>query len=452
MNEATPRGLTVRRELTAQEMRQSSETQMAAVAAREKALVEAQFIVAERHPRNWDDVRVQMLKHCARTRFAELARYSRPVGKEFVNGEWVDKRAEGFTTRFTEILAQEMGNIKLTALVTYEDDSTRIVRFSVLDLENNLVKERDVSISKTVERKGVRGKGGWEPPKGRDVIAERINSQGEPTYLVRATPEELRAKTNAEESRSQRDFITRLCPRDILEDCEQAVMQTLAADQQRDPTAYLKRVLDSFAAINIRPSDLEAYIGYHSRQWSPRDIEDLRGLYAAIRDGHTTFQEALAVKYGPAEEESPAEETPAQRHARLHAQMEAQRQQALNRINQLKQQQQQQARPSSDFTAEDQEAHSSSDFTAEDQEAHPVLFSDDAWRSAFSHTLSQLVEGIPEDRAKSIIMNALGRCGYESIEFVQNQDEAALVIDSVREQLPQDPDDSIKRRKRGFGR
>lgn len=323
-NELVPqRGVTTREDFSGTEVQQSPETAMAAVTAKERALVEALFLMSERHPRNWLNVRANILDHCKRPRFAEVARYSRPAGKELVNGEWVEKKAEGFTTRFTEILAQEMGNVKLSASVTYEDELIRIVRFSVLDLQKNLLKEREVSIAKAVERRGFKNKqGGWDPPKGRDVISQRLNSAGEPTFLVKATAEELRAKTNAEESKSQRDFITRMCPRDILEDCEDRVKATLADETQRDPQAFLKKILDRFAELNVMPSDLTAYMGRDPKSWNKKDIDELVGLGAAIRDGHTTFDEAMRIRNAAPEEGE--EETKEQHDARLQRQMRQQ--------------------------------------------------------------------------------------------------------------------------------
>lgn len=323
-NELVPqRGITTREEFGGTEVQQSPETAMAAVTARERAVIEAQCLMAERHPRKWLDVRAAMIDHCKRPKFAAVARYARPTGgKELINGEWVDKEAKGFTTRFTEILAQEMGNIKLGASVAFEDDSIRIVRFSVFDLQKNVIKEREVAIAKAVERKGFKNKQGeWQPPSGREVISSRLNSYGDPTYLVVATAEEIRAKVNSEESKTQRDFIWRLTPRDILEDCEERIKKTLADESARDPDAFLKQLLDGFASMRIKPSDLETYMGRPPQNWNKSDLEELIGLGAAIRDNQITFDEAMRARYSPEDGE---EETREQHDARLQRQMRQQ--------------------------------------------------------------------------------------------------------------------------------
>lgn len=412
--------ITTRDDFAGQEIQQSPETQMAAVAARERALVEAQFLMSERHPRNWDNVRFAMMQHCQRTRFAEIARYSRPVGRELVNGEWVEKKAEGFTTRFTEMLAQEMGNVRLSAVATYEDDLVRIMRFAVLDLEKNVVKEREVAIAKAVERRGYRNKKGeWEPPKGRDVISQRLTTQGEPTYLVRATAEELRAKTNAEESRSQRDFITRLCPRDILEDCEDQIRATLEAEVSKDPEAYRKKILDRFAELNIRPSDLDAYMSRPSRLWNAKDIEELRGLYAAIRDGQTSFDEAMRAKFAQAE---PGEETREEHDARIQRQMRAQE------------------RPMPEEIAEQRIASLRAD---EPQKAKHEPPADERaeWRKRLDRDLNKISAQMTTEKLRPALTRALGALGYESIEQLPDETTAGELLAMVQEMVTTEPTD-----------
>lgn len=303
-------GMTTRQEFGAQQLTAQAETAMAAVTAREQAIIQAEYIMAERHPRVWMNVRSAMLDHCKRPRFSDISRYSKPVGKKFVNGEWVEQKATGFTARFAETLAQEMGSVKPWSQVTFEDDLIRIVRIGVTDLQRNLPRSREVSFAKTVERKGRKDKrtGEWQPPEGREVISQRLNSYGEPTYLVKATEDEMRAKVNSEESKTQRDFILRLCPRDVLEDCEDQVLETMQAEDRRDPLAALKKLLDRFKEFGLIPSDLEQYIGRPVGQFTGSDIQELRELGAAIRDGQTSFQESLRAKYstGP-EDGAPAQ-------------------------------------------------------------------------------------------------------------------------------------------------
>jgi hypothetical protein len=310
--QAGERGLTMRQEFGVNQTQTQAELAVAAVAAREEAMVKAEYVMAERHPRVWLDVRGEMLSHCKRPRFADVSRYAKPVGKKKVNGEWVEEVARGFTARFAETLAQEMGNVKPFSHVTYEDELVRVVRFGVTDLQKNLPRSREVTFAKAVEKRGKKDRqtGNWSPPEGRELVNvnPRLNSYGDPVWLVKATDDEMRNKVNSEESKTQRDFILRLCPRDILEECEDVIARTLSNEDRTDPTAALKRILDRFRELSgITPGDLEQYMGKACAKFGPADLQELRELGAAIRDGVTTFDEAMKAKYTTKDPETGAE-------------------------------------------------------------------------------------------------------------------------------------------------
>lgn len=279
--------------------------------------------MAERHPRVWDRVGQSMLKHCDRPRFAAVSRYAKPVGGKMVDGKWENQYARGFTGRFAETLAQEMGNIKTASFVTAEDDLIRVVRFVVTDIQNNFPRHREVAFTKTVEKKGKRGKGPgeWLPPEGREVISKRITTQGEPTYLVKATDDEMRSKVNSEETKTQRDFILKLCPRDVLEDCEDRILAVLEAKDVEDPLAAGKKCIDAFGEFGVLADSLVTYIGRASRDWAGKDLRDLRELYTAIKEGTTTFDEAMKSKFS--REEDPDAQQDDRRAQQMKQQAEA---------------------------------------------------------------------------------------------------------------------------------
>jgi len=297
----TQRGMMVRDDYTGMEQSQHGDTAMAAVAAREKALVEARFVVAFRNPRNWDNVRVRMMNHCARSGFAEACWYKKPTGRKKINGQWVDTFAEDLSVRFMEMARQEIGNLDVATKVTYEDDRTRIVTASVFDLERNNCDSRDIVLVKVTEKSPVQDRDTkkWGPPPGREVISERLNTSGETVYLCRATEDEIRQKMNSEISKAQRDETKRLIPVDILQDCRDKVTTTRAARLKDDPTAARKKIIDAFAAqpLNVMPDELVDYIGCSLEKCTGAQMDELRGLYTAIKDGEITMAEALKAKY-----------------------------------------------------------------------------------------------------------------------------------------------------------
>lgn len=294
-------GVIARQEFAATQLEATADIAMAAVAAREQAVVQARFLMAERHPRDWDATRVQLLKECESPGFAEVARYARPVGG--------GKIAKGFSIRFIEVAIRCARNIHPENVIVYDDDRIRIMRNSVTDLESNICYTSETIIPKTVERK---------KPEGRTILRERINSQGETTYTVSATEEEVRTRQAALRSIAIRDA-QRFLPGHLLRECEEKLAQTIAKADKSDPQAAKNRLVDAFAEIGVLPMELINFLGHSLDTLQPTEREELRGLYVAIRDGETTFQGALKMKYG-----EPGAETEDQHDARLQRQMERQ--------------------------------------------------------------------------------------------------------------------------------
>jgi len=250
------------------------ETAASAVAAQARAHVEAHYWLARNQPRDWDDVRTLLLKDCERPAFAEQARYHKPVGKGI----------EGPSIRFVEAAIRAMGNVDVAAPVVFSDEHKRIVRVTVVELERNIPYSKDVVIEKTVERQN---------KTGRNVIGERTNSEDKTIYIVEATDDEIANKEGALVSKAIRTLGLRLLPADILEECMDAVIATQAKKDQSDPDAARKRILDAYAALGVMPSELKIYLGHDLDKMTPAELQTLRGLYAAIRDGETTWQAAL---------------------------------------------------------------------------------------------------------------------------------------------------------------
>jgi hypothetical protein len=265
------------------------ETAALAQAEQLKAQVQARYLMALRQPRDWDTVRVRLLKECARPGFAEVARYHKPIGKG----------VEGLSIRFAEAAVRCMTNVLAESSVVYEDDEKRQIRVTVTDLEANVTYPIDVMVSKYVERSKV--------PDGEQAIRVRMNSYNKPVYTVRATEDDLLNKQNAQVSKAIRTAALRLLPGDIQDECEAAILETLAKRDKEDPEAAKKRVLDGFARLGILPTDVRLYIGKPLEQLVESDLAELRALYTALKDGEATWAAALEVKGRKAPEKAAAE-------------------------------------------------------------------------------------------------------------------------------------------------
>lgn len=262
-----------RDEMSATSMATTGETGSTALAAQAEAMVKARFIVALQRPRDIDDVRARMLKECKRPGFAEVAIYRKPIGKG----------VEGLSIRFAEAAIRCMRNIAVETTTLYDDPMKRLVRVNVSDIEANTNYFTDIMVEKTVERRS--------PKDGQEVLGQRLNSNGDVVYLVAATEDELLTKQSALVSKALRTNGLRLIPGDILDECEETLRTVRRKRDAADPDAARKKLCDSFSELGIMPSDLKELLGHDIGSASPAEIDSLRGVFVAIKDGETTWAE-----------------------------------------------------------------------------------------------------------------------------------------------------------------
>lgn len=247
----------------------------AAVAAAEaaKARIQSAYIMAMQRPRDVDVSRDRILKACKRPMFAEKVEFSKPVG---------GKQIKGPSIRFAELALREWGNILSDVQVLYEDDNVRRCRVLVIDLETNASFSKEIQVTKTVERKSV---------KDREIVGERINTNNEKVFIVKATDEELQNKEAALISKALRNEGLRIIPSDIIDESIETAKATLAAKDREDPDAARKKILDAFSEIGVKPKDLEKYLGHKTDTLNPKELADLRSIYRAIKDGEATWMD-----------------------------------------------------------------------------------------------------------------------------------------------------------------
>jgi hypothetical protein len=262
-----------------QEMVQQRETQGSALAARAQAEVQARYIVALQRPRNVEDVRVRLLEHCRRPRFAQVAEYAKPVGRDKVRGPSI---------RFVETALQEYGNVEPDATITYEDDHKRVIRVSVTDLERNVTYHDDAIVEKFVERRA--------PKEGDEVIGSRKNSYGDTVFRIRATEDDFANKANAAVSKKTRNLGLRILPADIVDEAMEVCAQTRQTKDAQNPAAARRQIIDNFTILRVFPPDLDEYLGHSFEQASPAELDELRAAYAAVRDGEAKWVDLIEVQ------------------------------------------------------------------------------------------------------------------------------------------------------------
>jgi len=257
------------------------ETSSSAIAAREKAAVEARFLMALHRPRDFDTSRLRLLKACDRPKFAEVARYAKPVG---------NSRVTGLSVRFAEEARVLWGNMDVTSLLVFDDDERRIYRVQGIDLETNATEGIDVMVEKFVERRQVK--------QGMEVIGSRQNSTGQTVYKIRATEDDMLTKSNAHVSKARRNVILSLLPGDIKEECEQRIIETLRDRDAKDPDGARKAVMESFFSLGVMPAQVADLLGHPLEQINPAELTLLRSYYTALKDGEATWTEIVEAHSG----------------------------------------------------------------------------------------------------------------------------------------------------------
>jgi hypothetical protein len=290
--EAKPGAGTVTRyEGGAQELERRGDTSTALLAAQAEAMVKARFFIAIQRPRDWDDVRTKLLRACERPGFAGSATektwgaawFRKPVGEG----------VEGFSIRFAEEALRAMGNIDVETTPIYEDDSKRVLRVTVLDLESNVSMPTSITVSKTIIRKFLK--------KGQEALRTMVNSRQETTYLVEASEDEVFQKQQVLASKAIRNGVLRLLPGDIQAECRERILAIRHGEAAKDPDGFRKKVVDGFAKLNVLPSDIKKFLGHDLAKASPEQLTGLRDIWQQIGEGKTTWvavMEAVAEERG----------------------------------------------------------------------------------------------------------------------------------------------------------
>lgn len=256
------------------------ESASSAVAAQARAMVESRYIMAMRNPRNWDQVRQDLIKECRRPSFADnkSAYYVKPIGDG----------VEGLGIRFVEVALRCMKNVLIETTMVFEDELKEVHRVSVTDLESNITYPLDVRVSKTVERS--------KPEADGSFLSVRKNSKGKDVFTVRGTDDDILNKRGAQISKAIRTLGLRIIPGDLQDEAEEIIKRVRLDRAAQDPDASRKQIVDAFAELGVQAVDLTSYLGHPIGQSSPAEIVKLRGLYGAIKDGEATWATVMANK------------------------------------------------------------------------------------------------------------------------------------------------------------
>lgn len=254
----------------------------AVLAARAEAEIKARALIAIGRPRDIMKFRKNLLDACRRPRFADGAIFSKPMGQ--------GKPIEGLSIRFAEECVRHYGNIDISSMVVGENDEYRTIECCVTDLETNTPWRQNVVVPKTVERKRAQA--------GDEIVRRRLNSQGQPVYIVRATIDQITMQQNALISKTLRTIILKHIPSDIQEEAYELMESVLAKEITDDPKSFLKRLVDSFYKYGVTHQQLEAYLGKKIDDMNVAEMNGLSRIGKAIALGESSWDEVVEAKHG----------------------------------------------------------------------------------------------------------------------------------------------------------
>lgn len=230
-------------------------------------------------PRSWEAVGAKLVAACENPDFARVAFYRKPAGNTAI---------EGLSVRFAELAQQLMRNISVDTSPEMEDATSVHYRMTVTDLESNTPVSETFKVEKTVERRYV--------DENTTILSQRPNSNGDIVYLIPATEEQVQTKLRAQISKVKRTLILSLVPAEVRAQCLALCRSISQKEDAKDPQAATKSIIAAFLSLGIDVPDLKEYLGHSPSSLVAKEIEDLRGIYALIRDGEMIWNDVLEAK------------------------------------------------------------------------------------------------------------------------------------------------------------
>jgi hypothetical protein len=261
-------------------LEKSSEFNVDAAVMRAQQQERGAMMLAKQFPRNEDNAIQSLMRSCKRSAFAEKAEYAYPRGnvKNPQTGKWEPNIIRGASINLMKEAARCWGNLQSGMEIIRDTEDERHIRCFAWDMETNYKPTAEVIFRKVIQRKIKDG-----PRKGE-------------TEWVRPDERDLRELTNRQASIAIRNCIGQIIPFDVVEDAKVLARETKAQNITADPDAAKKRILSGFDTINVTVAHLEKYLGHKVSECSPKELEELRSVWASISDGNSTWTEHMEAK------------------------------------------------------------------------------------------------------------------------------------------------------------
>ncbi len=230
------------------------------------AEAQASIFLAKQFPRDVYLAEDRIKKNCQRSGVAESAIYSLPRGKD-KNGKEIN--VTGASIRLAELIVRELGNIQYGIRELDQGEDWTKVEVFAWDLETNFKAARTF----TVKHYRYYKEGGNKKLTSSTDIYEMI-------YGIAA--------------RRLRGCLLEVIPSDILEIALNQCEETRKINAEKNKEKFneiIDKLVNSFSNYGVSKALLDKYLGHKIEDLSTKELDNLRGIFAAIRDGNNKVED-----------------------------------------------------------------------------------------------------------------------------------------------------------------
>lgn len=231
------------------------------------AEAQAAIFLAKQFPRDVYLAEERILKSCQRTGVAESAIYSLPRGRDKNDKEVF---VTGASIRLAELIVRELGNIQYGIRELDQGVDWTKVEVFAWDLETNFKAARTF----TVKHYRYYKDGGNKKLTSSSDIYEMI-------YSIAA--------------RRLRGCMLEVIPSDILESALNQCEETRKINSEKNKDK-LDKLVSSFNSYGVTKLMLEKYLGHKVEEINLDELDNLRGIFAAIKDSNNKIEDYFEVE------------------------------------------------------------------------------------------------------------------------------------------------------------
>ena len=228
------------------------------------AEAQSAIFLAKQFPRDIFESEERILKNCQRIGVAESAIYSLPRGKD-KNGKEIN--VTGASIRLAELIVRELGNIQYGIRELDQGEDWTKVEVFAWDLETNFKATRTFTVKHYRYYK--------------DNSSKKLTSSTEIYETIYSIA-----------ARRLRGCLLEVIPSDILECALNQCEETRKIISDKDKfNEKLNKLVNSFINYDVSKLMLEKYLGHNIEAITLDELDNLRGIFAAIRDGNNKVED-----------------------------------------------------------------------------------------------------------------------------------------------------------------